>query len=62
MSLKMITLVCVIEILSWIFQCWVKILFLDNFSECHQKCEGFLQSMLFREQIAKDDLYTLTGT
>ena len=36
--------------------------FLDNFSECHQKCEGFLQSMLFREQIAKDDLYTLTGT
>ena len=36
--------------------------FLDNFSECHQKCEGFLQSMLFREHIAKDDLYTLTGT
>jgi hypothetical protein len=36
-------------------------LFTENFKDCHDKCESYLQGVLFTKTINSDENYKLTG-
>ena len=37
-------------------------MFAENFKDCHDKCESYLQGVLFTKSINNDENYKLTGT